>query len=280
MMQWEKKGQIFSFSQSPFSKRFYSHAQSPQALVLNDFIRVYFSTRNLDSSGKFLSIVQYVDYLPDFSESIGYSEHEVLPLGKSGCFDEHGIFPFNPFMDKNDIYGYTSGWTRRISVDVDSGIGIVKSVDQGKTFSRLGDGPVLTASLNEPFLVIDGFVRIFNQTYYMFYIFGVKWSLSTPTPERVYKISYATSENGIDWKKSGDIIIPDRIGENECQALPTVIEYQGVYHMVFCYREMLDFRTSSSKGYRLGYAYSDDLAHWQRADERLGLDFFQMSGMG
>jgi sucrose-6-phosphate hydrolase SacC (GH32 family) len=271
-MQWEKMGQIFTFDQSPLAGRFASHAQSPQALVLDDRIRVYFSTRLVDDSRKFLSHVQYVDYDPEFKEIIGHSDHEVIPLGKLGCFDEHGIFPLSPVRVGDKVYGYTNGISRRTSVDVESGIGFAISTDDGQTFQKPGDGPLLTASLYEPFLVGDAFVRQFAGKFHMFYLYGKKWSEATAehAPERVYKIGHAMSDDGLEWQRLGGII-PDKVDENECQALPTVIGIDGRYHMYFCYRHMVGFRNEKGKGYQLGYAYSDDLTTWTRDDEHAGI---------
>jgi hypothetical protein len=42
--------------------------------------------------------------------------------------------------------------------------------------------------------------------------------------------------------------------------------------MYFCYREAQGFRDQSSKGYRIGYAWSEDLQNWTRADEQAGID--------
>jgi hypothetical protein len=274
MMKWEKQGQIFTFDQSPFKDRYASHAQSPQALVLDDRVRVYFSTRLIDETGKFLSHVQYVDYDPEFKDIIDHSTHEVIPLGKLGCFDEHGIFPLSPHRVEGKIYGYTNGISRRVSVDVESGIGFAVSTDEGKTFQKPGDGPLLSASLYEPFLVGDAFVRFFEGRFHMFYLFGKKWSEATAdhASERVYKIGHAVSDDGIDnWQRTGGTIIPDKVDENECQALPTVIQIDGRYHMYFCYRHMTGFRTEKGKGYQLGYAYSDDLIHWTRDDSKAGI---------
>ena len=272
-MQWEKLGQIFTFDQSPFAERFTSHAQSPQALVLSDRIRVYFSTREVDYTGKFLSHVQYVEYDHDFKKIIDYSKHEVISLGELGTFDEHGIFPLSPTPVGDKIYGYTNGISRRTSVDVESGAGFAVSEDGGKTFQKPGAGPMLSASLYEPFLVGDPFVRVFNGKFHVFYLFGKKWSEATEdhAPERVYKIGHAVSDDGInDWQRLGGII-PDKIDENECQALPTVLEMNGRYHMYFCYRSMVGFRTEKGSGYQVGYAYSDDLVTWTRDDEAAGI---------
>lgn len=271
-MEWTKLGQIFSFADSPFTERFASHAQSPQALVCDDRIRIYFSTRTIDSTGKFLSHVQYVDYNLSLTEIIGYSDHEVIPLGKLGTFDEHGIFPLSPVPVGDKVYGYTNGISRRTSVDVESGAGFAVSTDGGRTYQKPGDGPLLSASLYEPFLVGDPFVRQFAGKFHMFYLYGKKWSEATDdhAPERVYKIGHAISDDGLEWERVGGII-PDKIDENECQALPTVIELDRRYHMYFCYRHMAGFRTEKGKGYQLGYAYSDDLVTWTRDDESAGI---------
>jgi hypothetical protein len=42
--------------------------------------------------------------------------------------------------------------------------------------------------------------------------------------------------------------------------------------MLFCYRQALDFRNNRESGYRIGYAYSDDLINWMRDDEIVGID--------
>ena len=125
-MEWIKIGQIFEFYKSPFKERFISHAQSPQAIVFDDFVRIYFTTRKADGVF-FLSYPQYVDYKKDFSGIINYSTDEIISLGNLGCFDEHGIFPFSPVKVGNEIKAYTSGWTRRVSVSLDSGIGFCVS---------------------------------------------------------------------------------------------------------------------------------------------------------
>lgn len=278
-MQWRRLGRIFDFGSSPFAGRYVSHAQSPQALVLEDRVRVYFSTRTSDTAGQFLSHVQYVEYDLDLRNIIGYSNHEVVPLGKLGCFDEHGIFPLSPVQVDDKIYGYTNGISRRVSVAVETGIGLVISSDGGRTFQRHGDGPIVSATTYEPFLVGDPFVRQFGGMFHMFYLFGKKWSEETDEhpSERVYKIGHAISYDAITWTKDNAAIIPDVIGEDECQALPTVIELDGRYHMYFCFRSMVGFRDGKGKGYSLGYAYSDDLRTWTRDDAAGGLS---LSGSG
>lgn len=271
-MKWQKLGKIFDPLEYTLARDFVGFAQSPQTLVLHDRVRIYFSTR-LQDGNKFLSHVQYVDMSRDLTEIMDLSRHEVLPLGATGCFDEHGIFPFHVVPYKSKVYGYTTGWTRRVSVSADSGIGLVISDDDGKTFQRYGaGGPVMMASLHEPFLVADAFVREYDGILHMWYIHGTAWIKKddvTPS-DRIYKIAHATSDDGINWQREGRLIIADAF-DHECQALPTVLKIGARYHMYFCYRHMFDFRQDPSKSYRIGYAYSDDLINWTRADHQAGI---------
>jgi hypothetical protein len=271
-MRWFKRGRIFDPTQYSLPNGCVEFSQSPQALVFEDFVRIYFSTRAVDSNGKFLSHIAFVDMRKNLRDVIRVSDQTVIPLGQLGCFDEHGIFPMNVLRHGDLVYGYTCGWSRRTSVSVDTAIGLAISRDNGTTFERIGQGPVLAASLNEPYLVGDGFVMIIDGVFYMWYIFGTGWKKYAPDdpPDRIYKIGQATSSDGVNWvKEEGQQIITDRLGSDESQALPTVIKIGCTYHMLFCFRESFDFRNTKGRGYRLGYAYSNDLSKWVRDDYAL-----------
>jgi len=274
-VQWHKYGRIFDPTQHSLPNGCSQFAQSPQTLVFDGFVRVYFSTRAVDDTGKYLSHIAFVDIDMNLRNVIRVSNQTVIPLGELGCFDEHGIFPMNVLRYGKEVYAYTTGWSRRVSVSVETAIGLAISNDDGLTFTRYGQGPVLAASLHEPFLVGDGFVKVIGDTFHMWYIFGTAWKQFAPKvpPDRTYKIGHATSHDGIKWvKEEARQIIPDRIGSDESQALPTVIEISGRYHMFFCYRESFDFRASKGRGYRIGHAWSEDLCNWTRDDGNLMLE--------
>ena len=273
-MKWVRKGRIFDPAQYKLYNNCNEFAQSPQTLVFDDFVRIYFSTRSKDSHGQYLSHIAFIDMSHDLEKIINVSSETIIELGNLGSFDEHGIFPFSPFRDNEKIFAYTCGWSRRVSVPVETAIGLVESKDNGLTFQRIGDGPILGPSINEPFLVGDGFVKKYMNTYYMWYIFGTKWipaSVTEPVA-RVYKIGHATSADGINWKRdAGKQIITDVLNEDECQALPTVVKSGKRYHMFFCFRQPTDFRKNPERSYKLGYAYSTDLVTWIRDDQNAGI---------
>lgn len=268
-------GKIFDPTDHSLPEGCKEFAQSPQALHFETFTRVYFSSRSIDPDGAaYRSHVAFVDMTPDFRNILRVSDHTVLPLGALGTFDEHGIFPISLIREGGQVWGYTCGWSRRQSVSVETAVGLVISDDDGMTFRRPGPGPILGPSLREPFLVGDAFVLKAGSGFHMWYMFGLRWCRESQgaAPDRVYKIGHATSTDGIDWTKDEAIqILPDRLGPDECQALPSVIHRAGNYHMVFCYRDVHGFRTDPAKGYRIGYARSFDLQTWIRDDDALGL---------
>jgi hypothetical protein len=275
MMKWLKHGKIFDPTEHTLPNGCVHFAQSPQALVFDNFVRIYFSTRSVDTNGKFLSHIAFVDMRKNLREVIGVSDQTVIPLGGLGCFDEHGIFPMNVVRHDDLVYGYTCGWNRRVSVSVDTAVGLAISRDNGLTFERIGSGPVLAASLHEPCLVGDGFVLVIDGVFHMWYIFGTGWKKYAPdaAPDRTYKIGHATSPDGVNWtKEESRLIISDQLGPDESQALPTVVKIGSRYHMFFCYRESFDFRKAKGRGYRIGHAWSDDLSNWTRDDDTPKLD--------
>lgn len=221
-MRWIKRGKIFDPTQHKLPSGCVEFAKSPQTLLFDDFVRIYFSTVAVDpTNGKYLSQVAFVDMQKNLCDIIRVSDSTVMPLGALGTFDEHGIFPINVVRDKNRIIAYTTGWSRRVSVSVETAIGLAISHDCGQTFHRMGDGPVLAASLNEPCLVCDGFVKVIDDVYHMWYIFGTGWTRYAPNaaPDRTYKIGHAISMDGIHWEKDeGRNIISDVLGAEESQA--------------------------------------------------------------
>lgn len=268
-----KIGKIFDPRKYFNSPEYFGYAQSPQTIVFKDFVRIYFSTRIKDGENLYISKIAYVDFSIDLKSILKVSSiNEVIEMGELGTFDEHGIFPISPYVEDNKIFAYTCGWSRRESVPVETGIGLVYSENGGNSFKRIASGPILSSSLNEPFLVGDAFVRKYNGLYYMWYIFGKTWKPSEGNEPvaRIYKIAQSTSLDGVNWKKNEGVeIIPNVIGQDECQALPSVIYHKEKYHMVFCYRYDKGFRKNPKKGYKIGYAFSKDLISWERNDELL-----------
>ena len=272
-MKWRKLDKLFDPADFTLGDGFGEFAKSPQALVLDDRIRIFFCTQKRTPNGKYISLPHFVDFDHELKRVIEISQGPVINLGALGTFDEHGIFPLNILKYRGQVWGFTTGWSRRTSVSIDMEIGLVVSADNGRSFDRIGTGgPVMSARYNEPCLVGDAFVRATDDGLNMWYIFGSHWDRDNISglPERHYRIAYAHSTDGINWQRDGRYII-EPMSEHECQALPSVAVINGIHHMIFCYRDAFDFRDNPTNSYRLGYAYSEDGVHWTRDDNSLGI---------
>ena len=273
MFRWQKLGIVFSPTQVASRTWMSEFAQAPCALIHDDFVRVYCSTRPPpDANGQYVSYTGFVDLdRRNLFNICQVAAKPILPLGSVGEFDEFGIYPVSVIRSGTEVRAYYAGWTRCESVPFNVAIGMATSHDGGVSFKKLGAGPVLSYSPDEPFVLSGPKIRIFNGTWYLWYIAGRKWKLVEGRPEPVYKIRMAMSADGVRWNKLNKDLIPDRIEEDEAQSSPDVFFNNGKYHMFFAYRYSGGFR-SRERGYRIGYAWSTDLISWQREDEKAGID--------
>lgn len=269
MFKWNKKGQIF-FPDKNFPWMF-SHAQCPFPLEFDDFLRVYFATREDYKDGMCRAHGGFVDLDKTTFEVINISSQPLMDLGGLGEFDEFGSMPISVVRHNGEYYLYYVGWTRHYSVPYDWEIGLAKSTD-GERFTKVGKGPLLGPTPNEPYLNSTPVVyKLADADWHMFYHTGVQWIKEGGKLESQYVIKHATSKNGLDWDRNDVQVIPFKV-ENECQTTPAIMKLGDMYHMFFCYRYGLDFRADKDRSYRIGYAYSDDLFNWTRDDSQAGID--------
>lgn len=270
---WEKMGLVFEPQVHGPRPWMQAYAQAPATLLFDKFVRVYFSCRPApDARGQYVSYSAFVDLdRRDLRRVIAVAAEPILPLGGLGEFDEFGTYPVSVTRDGEVVRAFYAGWTRCESVPFNVAIGEAVSVDGGRTFRRVGVGPVLGYSPDEPFVMSGPKVRRFQGEWQLFYIAGRSWKVVSGRPEPVYKIRMASSDDGKSWKKEHRDLIPSRLEEDEAQASPDVFEAGGRFHMFFCYRASAHYRQRSG-GYRIGYASSLDLKEWARDDSKAGLD--------
>jgi len=272
MFRWKKIGQIFN--PTDFHDIWMKeYAQAPSVVIFDTYVRVYFSSRDLpDANGMYTSRLGFIDLNKnDLTEVIAICKEPILPLGELGTFDEFGTYPASVIKTDKGIWVYYAGWTRCVSVPFNAAIGAAFSPDDGNTFTKIGKGPVLSFTPDEPFVLGSPKIRKFGDTWVLCYSAGRKWIATDSQPQPVYKIRMAQSTDGINWARIGRNLISDVLEENECQASPDIFFHNNRYHMFFSYRYNLNFR-DKERGYRIGYASSDDLVHWTRADEQAGIE--------
>jgi predicted GH43/DUF377 family glycosyl hydrolase len=273
MFVWKKLGRVFNPQEVEGRSWLKEFAQAPSVLIFDNFIRVYFSCRpQPDKNGQYVSYSAFVDLnRNNLFDIVNISQKPILELGESGTFDEFGTYPTSVIRNGELIVAYYGGWTRCESVPFNVAIGLAVSRDNGITFNKIGPGPVLSYSIDEPFIISGPKIRKYNDRWYLWYIAGRRWIEENGKPEPVYKIRMAVSDDGINWAKQDNDLINSKVEENEAQASPDVFFYEGKYHMFFCYRYSTGFR-GRQRGYRIGYASSDDLIHWVRDDSKAGID--------
>lgn len=245
-----------------------SYAQVPAVIDLGDRLRVYFSVRPpKDENGMFRSTMCWVDVArEDPTKVIAVAQRPFVEYGAPGTFDEHGVMPSCANWNGDVLRLYYCGWMRLVGVPYSMGIGVLESRDRGQTFERLGEGPLFGRTLREPYLEGGPYVVSHDGVWHMWYTSGTGWVDN----EALYVIKYAYSKDGIEWIRDGEPVIKSTV-DHECQARPTVARIGSRWHMWFSYRYGLEFR-NAQRGYRMGYAWSDDLKTWHRDDALAGID--------
>lgn len=272
MFKWVKLGRMFNPAEVEGRPWINEFSQAPSVLVLDDVVRVYFACRPApDEKGNYVSLSAYADFKRgNLFELVNVCEHPLLELGGPGAFDEFGTYFTSVIFRDEEVLAYYVGYTRCESVPFTINIGAAISEDGGNTFRKLGPGPILPCTVNEPFFLTVPRVRKFGERWYMWYSAGKRWLQTDKRAEPVYHIRMAISKDGIYWVKEDRELIECVIGDDECQACPDVFWHCGKYHMFFCYRSSVNYHGSEG-GYRIGYASSNDLLNWDRDDSKAGL---------
>jgi predicted GH43/DUF377 family glycosyl hydrolase len=261
-MRWEKKGLIYQPDKA--ISWMYSHCQLPVAdCIGGDIYRVYFASRTLQQR----SHIGFVEIdITNPSTIIKVSKEPVLKPGLIGCFDEHGVYPSSIVNFKGKKYLYYIGWNQGIKAPLFyASIGLATSEDNGKSFNRVHEAPIMARSNYDPCLVTSPHVYIEDGIWRMTYVSGVKWEEINGKLKSFYHIKYAESKDGINWNREG-IISVDFKNETETNiARSWVIKEDGIYKMWYSY-------ALPPRLYRIGYAESLDGKRFVRQDNLAGLD--------
>lgn len=261
---WKKTG--FLFAPPAGDTWMQSYAQVPTVLVMEDRLRVYFSSR----PHKKLSLTSFVDLdREDFSNILYIHPDPIIKQGRPGTFDEHGVMPASVVADGDTVYLYYSGWQQAVSVPYNNYTGLAISTDGGKTFSKYAEGPIIDRTPFELYSATSPDVIRDGADWYMWYSSGTHWLEVDGKLEHTYEIKLATSPDGKRWHQHNQTVI-EQSDQFEAITRPTVCKIEDQWHMWYCYRGSQGFR-SNGASYRIGHAYSTDLKVWHRDDENAGI---------
>ncbi|MDA8874574.1 hypothetical protein N9H78_02760 [Winogradskyella sp.] len=263
---WEKKGLIFK----PKGNADWSltHAQVPFAYLLEDKVRVFYATRDKDSS----SSVSFIDVQASNPSNILY-EHSlpVLQKGDKGSFDDSGTMP-SWFLEHNGLlYMYYTAWNKSINAAYRLSIGIAISDDQGLSFKKMYKGPILDRSIHDPIWVGQPCVIKENEIWKMWYLSCEKIEMINDIPEPFYNVKYAESIDGVNWNRENNVSIDFDFGTIDAIGRPCVFFEDGIYKMYHSNRKAKGYRDNKEAAYRIGYSESKDGINWNRLDYLAGI---------
>ena len=257
-MQWEKLGLIYGPDGSSGWAR--HSALQPTPIVLEDRIRVFCGLRDDDG----VSRAGYVDVeRDDPRQVIGVSAQPVLDVGAPGAFDQHGVVPCAVVRAGEELRMYYAGYTRGDTVRFEAFCGLAISTDEGASFHRYAETPVLPRTDEETLFRAIHSIREENGVWRAWYGGGSDFVPGKSKTLPVYNIRYMESSDGITFPTTGRVAVDNAPGEHRV-GRPYVIREGERYLMFFG-------RGTEAEPYLLTYASSPDGLTWQRHDDDIGL---------
>jgi len=242
-------------------------AMLPTPIQLSpDVIRVYATFCDAENIGR----IGYFDISSaNPLEIIKVSKTPVLDIGKPGSFDDNGVTVCSVIKVNNCLYMYYAGFEICTNIRYRILTGLAISEDNGDTFQRISDAPILDRSTQELFFRCGPFVLKEDNVFKMWYIGGSSWITQKGKELPIYDMRYIESDDGIVWPSHGKIIIPITDSDEHGFGRPYVQTNQDLevpYHLHYSIRKI------SHQAYRLGFATSSDGINWQRKDNLINLD--------
>jgi len=262
-MKWRKLGKIFCADNQ--SDWLHSHAMIPIAEQIDgDLYRIYFSSRDVRNRGH----GAYVEVnMRNPLQVLRVSEKPVLEPGDLGCFDDSGALPNSIVTVGQRKLLYYTGINLGVTVKIRNSIGLAEWNSKDGRFDRCFKGPVIDRTRDLPHFVATPEVHYENNRYRAWFTSCVSWKMEAGEPKHFYRLEYAESADGIDWKRNGTVAIDFRDSYEYALGVPRVLRDRADYKMWFCSRATKDCPT-----YRIRYAISKDGITWERRDDEVGID--------
>jgi len=121
----------------------------------------------------------------------------------------------------------------------------------------LGHNDADPFSLSYPWVMND------DGDWKMWYGSHLRWGANPHAMEFDHVLKYATSTDGIHWKRDDVTYLEPDLPGVFAVAKPSVLKGDGGYHLWYAYR---------GEQYRIGYAFSEDGMHWTQDDADPGIE--------
>ena len=259
-MNWKKLGQIIQ----PNPKySWMSHYAGPSFVrELDGKLLVYVSGRDAEN----ISRVGIVEISIDNDECsiMKIEDKPCLEIGQIGLFDENGAsYPWL-VEHNNKIFMYYVGWVNGGRSRFQNYTGLAVSDDNGFTFNRIKNTPILDRTDAEPFGSGSCCVFKENDKWIMYYTAFEPWVEKVGNNRPTYNIKKAYSNDGINWERTLEVVVDFKDESEYVIGKPMLIRDPDNYKLWVCCR---------GESYRVGYAESTDKGiTYVRKDEVVGID--------
>ncbi len=265
-MKWKKKGLICS--NETFNLDWYQKNSMVPVPYLIDAktLRIFLTMCDEDTVGR----IGYVDVNPNNpSEITNYSKTPALDIGENGTFDDNGVVTACAFGEEGKIYMFYSGYQLSVKVPYFIFTGLAVSEDKGESFVRLSKAPLLDRNNSEIMNRCVPEVIKEEGKYRMFYAgdYQTGWVEKDGKKRPSYYFKYLYSDDLRKWpnEEGKKCIALAEDGDEYGIAKASIWEEDNKYKMIYSIRSL-------SKGYRLGYAESEDKIDFIRMDDKVGID--------
>ncbi|HRO41249.1 MAG TPA: hypothetical protein PL009_00340 [Flavipsychrobacter sp.] len=256
MMHWEKKGLIFN-PEGLGGWRDNTFITPTPCLLTPEVIRVFGGFR--DKEG--ISRIGYIDLKAENpKEIISISSKPVLDIGKEGMFDDNGVILGSVIKNGEELWMYYVGFQLVKKVKFLAFSGLAISSDNGESFRRISDTPVLDRYADEHYIRAIHTVIKEKDRFRIWYSAGNRWEIINAIPYPQYKIMYTESADGINMPVGKGINCVDVVNDEYRIGRPTVFIENGLHKMFYT-------KDTLSKIYSAGYAESKDGLIWERKED-------------
>jgi predicted GH43/DUF377 family glycosyl hydrolase len=263
LMKWEKIGLVWRPDGS--RKWALTHATCPTPIIRkNGELRVFVQSRDSENIGR----VGFVDLDPsDPMRIIRVAKDPVLDIGRPGTFDDNGVLQTCVINIEGRLVMYYVGFelSRRIRYRLLTGIAV--SDDEGESFKRISEVPVLDRRDGERFFRGGPFVyKEKHGSYTMIYVSGDDWININGKEMPVYDLRRISSSDGFNWSNESAVILKHDPQTEHGFGRPYVLQENSAYKLYYSVRK------KEPCAYRMGYAESEDGEVWLRKGDDFGLD--------
>ena len=260
-MKWKKMGIVFQ--QKGLGGWRDNSALTPTPILLNSqTIRVYAGFRDKDG----VSRIGYVDLdANDPTKVKSIAEQPVLDIGHPGCFDDNGVILGDLVKYKDKVLMYYVGFQLVKKVKFLAFSGLATSTDNGESFHRVMDCPIMDRAPNKNSIRAIHSVIWDDNIWKIWYAAGNEWQIINNTKYPKYNIWYTESADGVHFNNHSTLCINTE-GDEYRIGRPSVFKKQEQYYMFYTKGG------TSGKDYFPGLATSMDGKIWQRQDDKFGMN--------